>query len=344
MKKGLIVFGLIAALVMIPLAFAGTFDTSITPNGMSQGTLVRFLYNMMTTVNELAADHDADNATVVELVADHDADNDVVDGYKTAIDELGTDHDADNDVLDGYKTALDELMADHATFKTVVDDVKALANALQARYGKIVVQDGNLAISGVAAEKFKTTQTAYTIVSGITVSKAATDNLVFSAADTINTGAAAGDYWGVWRVEMDYDGTIYTNSPAADQTYADEATAIAAIPVTTANRVSLGYITVEANNGASWTANTDDMTPASDCQAANFYDDTEIGAPAAVSSSSPDTLAAGAVSSVAADLAATIPVSSVAADLTATSFAADLTADATLGSGTVSDPSISLTD
>jgi hypothetical protein len=96
--------------------------------------------------------------------------------------------------------------------------------------------------------------------------------LTFTSNDTINTGAAAGQYWGVWRVEVDRNGTFYTNSPAADQVYASEAAAIAALPTVTSGRASVGYITVQSKTDVDWVANTDDLTAASDCADVNFYD------------------------------------------------------------------------
>lgn len=434
MKKFLIGI-MIASLIVIPTALAVHFEMGITPLGVDQGTLVRILYRMQTTVNELAADHDADNATVAELVTDHDADNDILNGYETLLEELAadhdadndtlseivTDHDADNDILNAYETLLEELgtdtdanstalgawetlieelaadhdsnndihgavetlieelAADHDADNNVIDDLKTVANAYVARYNESVVQDGNLAISATA-EAYKTTQTIYAVLKGFSITKTAADPVTFTAADTINVTPAVGDYWGAWKVEMGLDGTLYTHSVSADQSYADEAAAIAALPATTANRVYVGYITVEANTNAAWTANTDDMTPASDCQDANFYDATEVGQQTAVSSSpAADLTATTTVDTVAADLAATHPVdsvagaltasyvlgtvaadlasstiaadlaagttvSTVAADLTATTVSADLAADSVLGSGTYDDPSVSLTD
>lgn len=144
-------------------------------------------------------------------------------------------------------------------------------NSLRSYVADGMLQIGTLAISAVP-EKFKTTTEAIFRIGGLPYTKAATDNLVFSAADTINTGSAAGDYWGIWLVQINAAGTVSTKSPAADQVYASEAAAIAALPTADANNIQIGYITVEANNGTDWVANTDDLTAASDCQAANFYD------------------------------------------------------------------------
>lgn len=130
---------------------------------------------------------------------------------------------------------------------------------------------GTLAVSATA-EKFKTTTTATFVIAGATLTKAATDLLVFSAADTINVGTAVGDYWGAWLVQINAAGTISTKSVSADQAYASEVLAIAALPDPDSGNVALGYITVQANTDSSWTANTDDLTAASDCQDVNFVD------------------------------------------------------------------------
>lgn len=434
MKKAIFAI-CVALLAFVPVTFAVDAEKGITKNGVSQGTLVAILKTHETLLNELAADHDADNATVAELVTDHDADNNILNSYETLIEELAadkdgdvtvlgawetlleelaadhdadnatvvelvTDHDADNDILDAHETLLEELgtdadanstalgtwetlieelAVDHDADNNVVADNTTAVNSLIDAYNESVVQDGNLAISATP-EQFKTTQTAYVVLKGFSVTKTATDSLTFTAADTINTGAAAGDYWGAWKVELGLDGTVYTHSVGADQVYADEAAAIAALPATTANRVYIGYITVEANNGAAWIANTDDMTAASDCQDANFVDATEVSQLTAVSSApaadltathpvasvaaaltasytlatvaadltantiAADLSATHPVSSVATTLTATHPVSTVAADLTATTVSADLSADDVVGSGTEADPSISLTD
>jgi len=132
---------------------------------------------------------------------------------------------------------------------------------------------GTLLISGTA-EKFKTTTTAEFIIDGVPHTKAAADNLVFSAADTINVGAATGTFWGAWLVQTNAAGTV-TTKPAAgldDQVYTTEALAVAALPAADADKAALGYITVNSDTDVDWVANTDDLTDASDCTTADFYD------------------------------------------------------------------------
>ena len=128
---------------------------------------------------------------------------------------------------------------------------------------------GTLAISGTAT-KFKTTTTAYYTLGGIQYSKAATDNLVFTANDTINTAAGVGSFFGVWLVQINAAGTISTKSPSADQVYTSSALALDALPAADADNTALGYIVIGATADSAWTANTDDMTPESDCASATF--------------------------------------------------------------------------
>jgi len=304
------VFALFAALMLAlsPLSFAGTYETECSPNGCGQGVMVTALYNHQVAINDVITNVLA-NTAVAELKADHDADNNEFALAVTELTELKADHDADNDV--------------HAA-------VKAAVNSVVAGYNSSLVQIGTILITA-APEKFKTTTTAIAVVRGATITKAATDNLTFTAANTINTGAAAGDFWGAWKVELGLDGTVYTHSVSADQVYVSEAAAIAALPATTTGRAFLGYITVEANNGADWVANTDDMTVASDCQAANFYNNAVVADVAVVAGTVAADLTAANPTGFAADLAAAVPTGAVVG---ATSY----------GTGTVADPLIKLVD
>ncbi len=140
--------------------------------------------------------------------------------------------------------------------------------------GDALLQIGTLAISGGDATKFKTTTQTIFREDGIQRVKAATDNLEFADAYTINSTPATGDFWGAFLVEATGADTpvITAKASAADQAYATEAAAIAALPDPTAGSVAIGYITIQANTDSAWTAQTDDMTAASDCQASNFYD------------------------------------------------------------------------
>ncbi len=155
--------------------------------------------------------------------------------------------------------------------------VVARINSLRTYLADGMLQIGTLAISATA-EKFKTTTTAIYTIGGAIYAKAATDELVFSAANTINTaGAATTAHWGVWLVEIGVDGNVHTKPGGglADQDYATEALAIAALPSVTASHVQIGYITVQGLASTAWTATTSNLTAgagAGNCTARTFYD------------------------------------------------------------------------
>jgi hypothetical protein len=124
---------------------------------------------------------------------------------------------------------------------------------------------------GSTAENIASTAFRYRINNGSYSQAAVAAGTAFSAADTINTGAVAGTFWGVWLVQINETNTITTKSPSSDQVYATEAAAIAALPSPDSGNVDMGYVTVNSNSGAAWTAITDDLTAGSDCVASNFY-------------------------------------------------------------------------
>lgn len=124
------------------------------------------------------------------------------------------------------------------------------------------------------ATKFKTTTTATFRIAGGVHTKAAATAIAFSAADTINTAAAAGYFWGVWLVQVDAAGTVSTKPGGglADQVYATKVAAENAIPEPDAANVGLGYITIQSKVNVAWIAQTDDLTAASDLTLVSFND------------------------------------------------------------------------
>lgn len=145
-------------------------------------------------------------------------------------------------------------------------DGALIGNASQA--ANAVLVDGNLAISAVP-EKFKTTQTLCVTINGISVTKAATDNLVFTAAHIVSATK-----FGVVLIQINAAGTISTKVPLTPQIYNDAPTALAALPAADAGNVAIGYIAIAADAG-DWVANTDDMTNGSDLTTASFNDTAE---------------------------------------------------------------------
>lgn len=120
------------------------------------------------------------------------------------------------------------------------------------------------------------------------LAKALTTGIDFSAAYVVTQ-----NLWGVFILQINASGTLSTLAAAATQGYTTAAAALKAIPAPTANNVIVGAIVLQANTGANWTANTDDLTAGSDCQTITFYQGQELF-PNAVKT--PTTAACAAVS------------------------------------------------
>lgn len=155
--------------------------------------------------------------------------------------------------------------------KWVVEQASVYARTLAGTVSlqvRRVFADGVFASAVLAidatAEKFKTTNAIGFMANGIAFTKAATTGLLFSGNYVIN-GA---NKWGAFLVQIASDGTISTKGALANA-FLTETAAVGALPLPDAGHAILGYISVQAKN-ATWTANTDDMTPASDCVTAHF--------------------------------------------------------------------------
>lgn len=194
-------------------------------------------------------------------------------------------HDSSGALLFQAEGTNRQIQTAPGTAPTAITLTPAQANLLVARVNSLrtyladgMLQIGTITISATA-EKFKTTATAVYTIAGITYTYAATDDLVFSAANTINAAAAATAFWGAWIVEIGVDGLVHTKpaafTSAADMSYTTEALAIAALPSPTASHVQLGYITAQNVASAKWDANTDNLTVgagATNVTARSFYD------------------------------------------------------------------------
>lgn len=122
-------------------------------------------------------------------------------------------------------------------------------------------------------EKFKTTTVGRLLHNGAWIEKAVVTAQLFTAAHTVNT-ATVGIKWGaIILYTAVADGAYSTGVITADQAYASEAAAIAAAATVAvpAGKVVAGLITIQSKNATKWTANTDDMTAASDVTTATFY-------------------------------------------------------------------------
>jgi hypothetical protein len=154
-----------------------------------------------------------------------------------------------------------------------IHEVRELANDLVTYLTDGKLTTATLTVS-VSLTPIKYTITAGTIfrISGVCYYKG-TETVAFTSANTINVGVAtcAAGMWGAWSVNIAASGTLSSVAPAADQVYLTEAAAIAALTAPVAGTVKLGHITVNSNIDSGWTANTDDLTAASDCIGSFYY-------------------------------------------------------------------------
>ena len=115
---------------------------------------------------------------------------------------------------------------------------------------------------------------------GIQFSKAATTAIAFSAAHVITASK-----YGIILVQITDAGVFSTKAGAATQTtamaYNTSALALAAKPAVDSGNTEVGYFIIQNNTG-DWTAQTDDLTAASDIQAITIVDATAVTAPSSL--------------------------------------------------------------
>lgn len=133
--------------------------------------------------------------------------------------------------------------------------------------GRIVTKHSGVAANSGDAAQFDLNGAAVAHIRGQEETlAAATGGTAFTVADTINTGAAASQLWGVWGIFRDASGNISTLSAdgdetASDQTYATEALALAALadlfipPI----YALVGTISVQCAVSDTFTANTEEL-------------------------------------------------------------------------------------
>lgn len=331
MKKILAVV-LALALCAAPIVLAATQDTEVSVGGYTTRTLVNLLYQLQTTVNEITSSSSGLNknnavlnnwnTAITEVMADHDADNTALAGWETLVEEVAADHDADNTALAGWETLVEEVAADHDADNDVVNQV--------ANTGVVQTHGALLGFPDLAAgsnTQFVQTQNAvvYT-VDGLYYDKAATDDFCDCSG---LTEIGAGNYNKI-TLAINVDG----NCNATEATQGGNLDAID-YPAQADNSIVLGGIYYDdAHNFATASVATN----------GTFVQPYTMGL--TMSQVAADLDAGTTVDSVAANLAAGVTVDSVAANLTAgaTSNVSDISiTDSTLGSGTETDPSISLT-
>ena len=109
MKKVIALFAALA-LALIPVSFAGTYETECSPNGCGQGVMVTALYNHQVAINDVIT-NTLNGDLVTELKTDHDADNSEFALAVIELAELKLDHDADNGIVGLYKIAINAFLS-----------------------------------------------------------------------------------------------------------------------------------------------------------------------------------------------------------------------------------------
>lgn len=172
-------------------------------------------------------------------------------------------------------TSLNDYLAgvtDLQTRKSLDAILSAVRAELAAIHADSIINATTLAV-GSTPENVATTAFQFRIDGVPTTKAAVTAGTALGITDTINTGTAAGSFWGGFLAQINAAGTISFVAAAADQVETTEGAARVAAMETaaTAGSVVIGWFTIQANSGAEWTAGTDDLTPASDCLQTNYY-------------------------------------------------------------------------
>lgn len=196
--------------------------------------------------------------------------------------------------IDALRTLANEVRTDHGTTRTVDTDQTTLLNNLRTLILTRTYANPALAINS----NFDITTGAFSYsIAGVYYSQAANQNF-----DTGTTATFPAGKWGIALLSLNAAGdetvTWATNTDNAG--YDSEALAIAALPETPANHCPIGYATVQAAAGNSFTAGTDALqggTGGNASQDTNYYNlvDPKGTITAAVTSSPPDALSASAV-------------------------------------------------
>lgn len=128
-----------------------------------------------------------------------------------------------------------------------------------------VVKAGALTVHSTP-EQLALALSRYLVSGGQFVEKAATAAITFTAAHVVSANC-----FGVITVQIDNAGTLSTLVPGATQTtpmaYASANEALAAMVPAAAGKLKIAHILIDAKTASAWTANTDDMTAASDLDA-----------------------------------------------------------------------------
>ncbi len=130
-----------------------------------------------------------------------------------------------------------------------------------------VLDQGAWAVDATPEEIHLTEAVVYRLAA-LAITKAPATGIALPAAKTINTGAAAGQFWGVFTIQSNAAGTVTALAPTDDQVHATEVAALAAQVAAAADNVVIGYLTIQSLTDTAWTSVTDSLTD--DVAIANF--------------------------------------------------------------------------
>ena len=165
-------------------------------------------------------------------------------------------------------------------------DVQQFCNNLLTWLGNGLLTPPGLAIGNPVESYSANGNVRYTINGAQYDDNSSRTSTIFqdNTASVLNWVVTGANKFGACLVEID-DGTVGSGAMCRvsnmSQSYATAAEALAHLPANDSNcPITYGAIVVQAKN-ATWTANTDDLTPGSDCVSVQYIDKAVKQLPAA---------------------------------------------------------------
>lgn len=205
-----------------------------------------------------------------------------VQAYDADLDELAALTDADGAFIVGTgsgwatesgataRTSMGAAAASDVTTNTAdIAALETLANSLRTYLVGDRLWSGNPDLTIDTNFDVQTQNGVVVSIDGVLASVAA------ATCDTGTSATFAAGTWAIFLVSSDSSGTLTAAwDDNGNSGYADEATAIAALPAAPADEAPVGYVTVQADASNSFTAGTDALqggTGGNPAQATNYY-------------------------------------------------------------------------
>lgn len=237
-----------------------------------------------------------------ELRTDHATFKTAADQTETLIEELHDDHATFKTALDQTETLIEELHDDHATNKTILDELKADFNLLRANLFNCALGNAGWA-EGTNATTIKTVNAIDYCIDGVIFTKAATDNIAFTA-----TAQQAVSTFCLYLFSIDSAGTVTVTKGT------ELGTDTAVLPARPASSAVIGAVKVATDGATTFTGGTTDLGAAgiTDTYLNLMFANTGVDAATAIAASSAATLTAPKPASAPATLTAPKPASAPA--------------------------------